>query len=355
MSEDKDTKVAVHRPPVEFRPQGGLVATNFEEAYRMASAFAGSGMVPKAYADKPEACFVAMQMGAEIGLPALQAIQNIAVINGKPGIYGDIGKALLLQAGCVIDEDDTEVVQKNGRARCKITRPGRPPVERTFSIDSAKTANLWGKEGPWKTYPWRQMAWRAFWFAARDAAADLLRGMKGAEELQDYPPEKEVAGSAEFVEQPKRVGDPPTTSAPQVVESQRPDPVSSAGSSPAGAEPDPTIPVEPTAQGSTGKIGGNPNGHSSTAGTHAINTPSVLKETGGDDEPPIEVERGEKPPFVDDGGPRLTPQQITILNKRLEGAALTMTDVRARFGWKSLEEAPAFSFNAVAAYCKQPF
>jgi len=338
MSEDKDTKVAAYRPPVEFRPQGGLVATNFEEAYRMASAFAGSGMVPKAYADKPEACFVAMQMGAEIGLPALQAIQNIAVINGKPGIYGDIGKALLLQAGCVIDEDDTEVVQKNGRARCKITRPGRPPVERTFSIDNAKTANLWGKEGPWKTYPWRQMAWRAFWFAARDAAADLLRGMKGAEELQDYPPEKEVAGSAEFVEQPKRVGDPPTTSAPQVVESQRPDPVSSAGSSPAGAEP-----VSPPQMGSA-----------ATPAADSSVKASEEREPGSDDEP-IEGEskRVAEPP-VDDGGPRLTPQQITILSKRLEGAALTVTDVRAKFGWKSLEEAPAISFNTVSAWIKAP-
>ena len=29
------------------------------------------------------------------------------------------------------------------------------------------------------------MAWRAFWFAARDAAADLLKGLGGAEELAD--------------------------------------------------------------------------------------------------------------------------------------------------------------------------
>jgi hypothetical protein len=34
------------------------------------------------------------------------------------------------------------------------------------------------------------MAWRAFWFAARDAAADLLRGIGGAEEAADIPPER---------------------------------------------------------------------------------------------------------------------------------------------------------------------
>ena len=31
------------------------------------------------------------------------------------------------------------------------------------------------------------MAWRAFWFAARDAAADLLKGLPSAEEVQDIP------------------------------------------------------------------------------------------------------------------------------------------------------------------------
>jgi len=84
------------RPPVVYEQRGGLVPTNFDEAFRMAAAFAGSGMVPKAYEGKPEAVFVAMQMGAELGIPPLQAVQNIAVINGKPGVYGDMGKALLL-------------------------------------------------------------------------------------------------------------------------------------------------------------------------------------------------------------------------------------------------------------------
>jgi hypothetical protein len=164
-----------------------LNPTTFEEAVKFADLMAKSEMVPKVYKDKPGNVLVAVQMGAELGMPAMQSIQNIAVINGKPGIYGDLGKALLLADGCDIDEDDTEVIKKNQKARCKITRKGRTPVERTFSVDDAKTAGLWNKEGPWKTYPWRQMAWRAFWFAARDAASDVLKGMGGAEELIDKP------------------------------------------------------------------------------------------------------------------------------------------------------------------------
>lgn len=172
--------VQAQKPAFDLSPQ------TFEQALTFANYLAKSEMVPKNFRGKPGDCLIAMQWGYDVGLKALQALQNISVINGKPGLYGDAGKAILLSAGCIIEEDDIAVVEKNGRARCKITRPGRPPVERTYSLENAKTAGLWGKEGPWRTSPWRQMAWRAFWFSARDAAADLLKGMSGLEEIQDY-------------------------------------------------------------------------------------------------------------------------------------------------------------------------
>jgi hypothetical protein len=180
-------------------PQFDLSPRTFDEALEFAKYLAASEMVPKIYRGKPGDCLIAMQWGYEVGMKPLQALQSIATINGKPGVFGDAGKALLLQHGCEIDEDDTEVVKRNGKARCKITRPGRRPVERTFSLEDAKTAGLWGKEGPWRTYPFRQMAWRAFWFAARDAAADILRGLPGLEEVGDAPAERHM-GAADVVQ-----------------------------------------------------------------------------------------------------------------------------------------------------------
>lgn len=175
-------------PSTALAPRGqfDLSPQTFDQALTFANYLAESEMVPKQYRNRAGDCLIAMQWGMEIGLKPLQALQSIAAVNGKPSIYGDAGKAMLLAAGCEIDEDDTAIIRSTGVARCKITRPGRRPVERTFSIEDAKTAQLWGKAGPWTTSPYRQMAWRAFWFAARDAAADLLRGMGGAEEAADY-------------------------------------------------------------------------------------------------------------------------------------------------------------------------
>lgn len=175
-----------------------LAPASLSEAMDFARMMAESEMVPKSFRGKPGDVLIAVQMGSEVGLQPMASIQNIAVINGKPGIYGDAGKAILLSKGCILDEDDIEIVKRTGRARCKITRPGRPPVERTYSIENAKVAGLWNKEGPWRTNPERQMAWRAFWFAARDVASDLLKGLSGAEELGDYrsAPERDITPQA---------------------------------------------------------------------------------------------------------------------------------------------------------------
>jgi hypothetical protein len=199
------TTPATAETPARF----DLSPRTFEQALALADYMAASEMVPKQYRQRPGDCFIAIQWGLEIGLKPLQAMQSIAAINGKPGLYGDAGKALLLAHGCVIDEDDTEVVKANGKARCKITRPGRPPVQRTFSQDDAKTAGLWGKDGPWRTYPYRQMAWRAFWFAARDAASDLLRGMGGYEEAIDTPTVKDMGAAEELTSPPPALPDYP--------------------------------------------------------------------------------------------------------------------------------------------------
>jgi hypothetical protein len=119
----------------------------------------------------------------------MQALQNISVINGKPSVYGDAAMALV-QASPVCEDveeyfEDTD--KPNFVAVCIASRKGRKPVTVRFSVEDAKRAGLWGKQGPWSAYPKRMMQMRARGFALRDAFPDVLKGMITAEEAQDYP------------------------------------------------------------------------------------------------------------------------------------------------------------------------
>ncbi|MFT8851557.1 recombinase RecT [Acetobacter orientalis] len=162
--------------------------SSFNELMRFAEIAAGSGMVPKDYMGKPSAILIAVQMGSELGLAPMQSMQNIAVINGRPSVWGD---ALLgLVKASPVCDDVVETLEGEGdktTAICVAKRKGKAPVEARFSVQDAKDAGLWSKPGPWKQYPKRMLQMRARGFALRDAFPDVLRGLITAEEAGDIP------------------------------------------------------------------------------------------------------------------------------------------------------------------------
>lgn len=169
----------------------GFAPATITEAIQFSEMLAKSQMVPRQYQNKPEDIMVAVQWGYEIGLAPLQALQNISVINGKPSVYGDAAMALV-QASAVCDGIEEHIEHEgtpNPIAVCIAKRKGRNPVIARFSVEDAKRAGLWGKQGPWQAYPKRMLQMRARGFALRDAFPDVLKGLITAEEAQDYPQE----------------------------------------------------------------------------------------------------------------------------------------------------------------------
>ncbi len=69
--------------------QRGFAPTTLTEAIQFSEMLASSSMVPRAYQGKPNDVLVCLQWGYEMGMAPMQALQNIAVINGKPSVYGD--------------------------------------------------------------------------------------------------------------------------------------------------------------------------------------------------------------------------------------------------------------------------
>lgn len=152
---------------------------------------------------------VAIQHGMELGLAPMQALQSIAIVNGKPVVYGDTALAIATAHPAFLDIE--EKVERNGTAdghvaTCIVKRRDRSAVVRTFSESDAKKAGLWGKSGPWQQYPDRMLQMRARSWALRDAFPDALRGLGIREEVADYQVKqargREVASSVVLPEAP---------------------------------------------------------------------------------------------------------------------------------------------------------
>jgi hypothetical protein len=190
----------------------GIVLTDIESMYRWGRAVTSSGLAPKSF-DTPEKVVVATQLGLELGLSPMTALQSIAVINGRPTVWGDVALGLCHATGQVeefsewYEDDKGERLSRNPvaftdgiTAVCKVKRRGQEAQESSFSVADAKRAKLWGKQGPWSEYPARMLKARARGFAIRDAFPDALKGLYVAEEVRDMPAEVDVTPKAAGVE-----------------------------------------------------------------------------------------------------------------------------------------------------------
>lgn len=166
-----------------------IVPQDFDGAWRIATAVCKAGMAPKGL-DAPEKAMVAIMHGMEVGLTPMAALQSIAVVNGRPTIWGDGAIGLVRGSGkCEWIKERIDGDGDNMVAVCEVKRKGEAdPIKAAFSVSDAKKASLWGKQGPWQQYPKRMLAMRARAFALRDGFADVLRGLGIAEEVQDFQP-----------------------------------------------------------------------------------------------------------------------------------------------------------------------
>ena len=182
------TEIARRSAPT---PVAVLRPTTFGELSAFAAVAARSGMVPAAYQNKPDAVIIAVQMGSELGLSPMQSLSNIAVVNGRPSVWGDAMPGLCRQSALCDDIEEWFTGEGEAlTAHCKATRVGKKPVIQEFGVADAKKAGLWGKSGPWTQYPRRMLQMRARGFALRDAFPDVLRGLISYEEAQDIPIER---------------------------------------------------------------------------------------------------------------------------------------------------------------------
>lgn len=190
------------RALITMTPGGALTPGNFEGLWRLSEIMAASGMMPKNI-ERPETVFVAVQMGLEVGLSPMQAVQNIAVVNGRPTIWGDAMLGLVRGSGLLAAISEVTTGEGDATAAvCTVTRRDDPgETVGRFSVADAKRAGLWGKAGPWTQYPRRMLQMRARGYALRDKFSDVLKGLYAREEIEQeqYMGKAEVLSSTDLL------------------------------------------------------------------------------------------------------------------------------------------------------------
>lgn len=155
---------------------------------QLASKLASSDLIPKSFRGKPQDLFICWAMGYQVGLTPEQSQQCIAVINGKPAMWGDDMLALCMAHKDFDDIIETPIVKNDSIIgyTCIVKRKGKADKESIFTMDMAKKAGLLAKGGVWNQYPERMLKLRARGFCLRDAFPDALKGIKPREEVEDY-------------------------------------------------------------------------------------------------------------------------------------------------------------------------
>ena len=174
---------------IPLAPGKAVALQNIGNAFALAELTVKAGFAPKGAT--VESCVVAMIHGAKLGLDPLAAVQGIAVVNGRPTLWGD-QLAAAVKGSSVYGGERVEYFGQGDDAGVRFTvwRKGHEdePTVETFAVRDAKRAGLWGKTGPWTQYPRQMLFNRARAFAYRHAFPDALMGMRFREEEEDAAP-----------------------------------------------------------------------------------------------------------------------------------------------------------------------
>jgi len=163
-----------------------LVVANPQKMRDLAIELSKSALIPTAY-KRPEDCFYALMLGADLGLTEMFSLTNIYVVNNKPSLMATGKLSMVLASGLL---KGMEVIEETDKI-CKIKMERTiPAMSKTmeFTIEQAQKAGLLGKD-VWKNYPARMLKSKVVGWLCDDIFPDICKGVATKEDLEDLPPE----------------------------------------------------------------------------------------------------------------------------------------------------------------------
>jgi hypothetical protein len=166
----------------------------FEHTWRVAKAFSSSRMVPQHFQQKPEDCMVALMMAQQLEVNPLLALQNLQVINGRPGFSASFAIGLANKRGPfhgpITWESSGQGDSLEVTAKAIIKATGEE-VRVSVSMAMAK-AEGWVKNPKYRSIPEQMLRYRSATWLIRLYAPDVLLGFGTSDEAEDIAPVKTV-------------------------------------------------------------------------------------------------------------------------------------------------------------------
>ena len=171
-----------------------LDTARFEHMWRIAKLFAASQMVPTMFRDKPNDCFIAIQMAIRLKVDPFMFLQaTYPAPGGKPGMEGKLAIALINSSGLFKGQLKLPLSGEGDNRGCAAWAISKDDGERIdgprVTIKTAKDEGWYARNKKWQTIPDLMLQYRAGAWFGRTYCPERLMGMQTAEELQDIDPE----------------------------------------------------------------------------------------------------------------------------------------------------------------------
>ena len=164
---------------------------DYVKLMEMASMLAKSTIVPILYQNRPENCFIALDMSTRMGVSPMVVMQNLYIIQGKPSFSGQ-AIASLVRTSDQFDKVKLNYVGKRDTddwgayISAFDTINGTEIKGATVTIRIAKREGWYQKSSSkWQTMPELMLGYRAYTWFGRVYAPEIMMGLHSVEEVND--------------------------------------------------------------------------------------------------------------------------------------------------------------------------
>lgn len=146
----------------------------------LAQSIARSGIIPRHLINKPSDVLVLLMKGRELGIPPMQAIDGINVIQGKPTVSPQLMLALIYKH-CPSAKVDVKASEESQTVTCTMSNNGSSHSV-TWNKSKAQSMQLLQKDN-WKKQFMNMLKWRAVAECARVVFPHIIMGLYTTEEM----------------------------------------------------------------------------------------------------------------------------------------------------------------------------